>query len=125
MNLSRLLIIHAIITLAAGIVLIAAPELIPQTVNIRITKEQYLVCYLLGGAEIALAFLSFFARELTDLKSLRLISVTFIVFHAATAMVELLAFMSGTSEKVLVNVLLRQIFIVLFWYYGIKKQQHE
>jgi uncharacterized BrkB/YihY/UPF0761 family membrane protein len=120
-NLHRLLIVHAFITFAAGMVLIVAPEQIPKAVDIRIDRSAYLVCYLLGSAELALAFLSYYSRRLTDLKSLRLVCVTFIVFHAATAAVEIYALLQEGSVKIWGNVALRVIIILLFWYYGIRQ----
>src|SRR5215217_4552308 len=121
MNLARLLIIHAIITFAAGVVLIVAPERIPQAVNIRMEPQAFLLCYLLGSAELALAFLSFYSRTLTDVKSLRLISITFIVFHAVTAAVEVYATTQGVSVKLWGNVALRVVISFLFWYYGVRQ----
>ncbi len=61
MNLKILLLIHAIITLAAGIVLVVAPTIIPQTVNIKIAPDEYLLCYFLAAAEFGIAYLSFFS----------------------------------------------------------------
>lgn len=121
MNLNRLFIIHAIVTFAAGVVLIAAPEKIPNTVGIHIDQQAYFLCYLLGSAELALAFLSYFSRTLTEYKSLRLISFTFIAFHFSTAAVELYAFTQGASVKLFVNMALRIIIAVLFLYYGVLK----
>jgi hypothetical protein len=121
MNLKRLFIIHAIITFAAGIVLIVSPAAIPHTVDIGIQPDQNLLCYLLGAAELALAYLSFQARSIEDPKIRRLISMTFIVFHGSTAAVELLAFSEGTDSKILVNVFLRVIIMFLFFFYGIRK----
>lgn len=122
MNLKRLLLVHAIITFAAGIVLIVSPKIIPKTVGIEISTSQNLLSYLLGTAEIALAYLSFCARKISDIKGLRLISTTFIIFHALTAVVELIAFNQGLNVKILANVLLRILIVFLFFVYGIKNQ---
>jgi len=121
MNINKLLIIHAIITLAAGIVLIAAPTLIPATVNIKIAPNEYLLCYFLGAAEIAMAYLSFFSSKIKEPGTLRLISSTFIIFHLVTGMVELYAFLQGVSPKILLNIILRILIVVLFIYYGYYK----
>lgn len=121
MKLRNLLAIHAFITLAAGIKLIVEPERIPKIVGISVDQSAYLLCYLLGAAELALAFLSFHSSKLTDGKSLRLICSTFILFHAATAAVEILAFAQGTSAKIWANIALRVLIVFLFWYYGIRK----
>src|SRR5215218_5003607 len=119
-RLRRLLLIHAVITFAAGVVLIVAPQQIPKAVTIRLPHDAYLIAYLLGAAELALAFLSFQSRALTDAKSLRLICFAFIIFHAASAAVELYAIAQGASIKVWGNVALRILMIILFFYYGVR-----
>lgn len=121
MNLSRLFVLHAIVTFAAGVVLIVAPELIPGAVGITIDPSVYLVCYLLGASEIAIAFLSYYAKNLTDQPALRLISLTFVVFHPVTAVVEVFAFMQGVSAAIWSNVALRVIAVILFGYYGLRQ----
>ena len=118
MNLSRLFFLHGLVTFLAGLVLIAVPSAIPSAVDIAIQKDSYLICYLLGAAEVAIAFLSFAASRFTDLKSLRLIIYTMIVFHAGTSAVELLAIQQGESSKLWVNVVIRIVVIFLFLYYG-------
>jgi len=77
MNLKKLLLIHAIITLAAGIVLVIAPSLIPKTVNIEPLPNQYLLCYFLRASEIGIAYLSFFSRFIKDKYALRIVSEIF------------------------------------------------
>lgn len=81
MTLSSLFYIHSFVTLLAALVLIVKPEAIPSTVNITVTEQQYLICYLLAAAELAISFLSFGAAYLKDVKALRLISLCFIAFH--------------------------------------------
>jgi hypothetical protein len=125
MSLNKLFIIHAIITLAASIVLIVSPALIPETVNIKITPNEYLICYFLGAAEFAIAYLSFFSIKIKDPKVLRLISSTFIVFHITTGILELVAFTQGISIKIIANIVLRIIVSVLFAYYGIYKTSNK
>jgi len=49
---------HALVTAAAGIVLVAAPAAIPGTVGIRLETGAELLCYLLAGAEFGFAALS-------------------------------------------------------------------
>jgi hypothetical protein len=109
-----LLLIHAILTIAAGMVLIIAPAQIPSSVDINVAREQYLICYLLGAAELAIGYLSFTARKLTDAKSLRVIALTFIIFHVATAAVELLAITQGASSMLWANIVVRLIVAALF-----------
>jgi len=89
MNLYKLLVAHAVVTCEAGVVLIVSPQTIPGTINIHVDKSAYLLCYLLGASEILIAFLSFIIRKLTDSKALKFVSLTMIVFHGSTAVVEL------------------------------------
>jgi multisubunit Na+/H+ antiporter MnhC subunit len=125
MTLRRLLIIHALPTFAAGLVLILAPSLIPSVIGISISPNAYLVCYLLGAAELAIAFLSFFAKDLHDRQSLRLIALTFIIFHLATALVEIYAYAQGIHAAVWANVALRVIVAALFYHFGLRKAPKE
>lgn len=123
MNLQRLLFIHAIITIAAGILLVVAPAAIPQTVNIQLTSNQYLLCYFLGAAEFAIAYLSFFSRNIKDYHALRIIIITFIIFHGATGILELYALQQGLTSKIIANIILRIIIVGLFYFYGIYKNK--
>jgi hypothetical protein len=121
MNLSKLLLIHAALTFAAGVVLILAPSAIPGAVGIHVEPTAYLVCYLLGSSELGLAFLSFFSRSLTDASTMRLVCWTFIVVHASTALVEVYAVArGGVGAAVCANVALRVLVVVLFIHYGIR-----
>jgi hypothetical protein len=107
MLLSRLLVVHALLTGAAGVVLIGAPALIPQAVDLPLPPGAYLLCYLLGAAELALAYLSYAGRRLTDAPARRLLCYTLCFFHGATAGVELLALYQGSSPTLWANVALR------------------
>jgi hypothetical protein len=122
MNLSRLLFLHGVVTLAAGVVLIAVPGAIPGAVGIDVPTTADLVPYMLGAAEIAIAVLSFGASRLHDRPALQLVSITIIVFHLATAAVEALAFAQGGPRAgVWANVAVRVAVVALFAYYGLRK----
>ena len=114
-----LLLAHGLITFAASIVLIFAPTVIPKTVNIDISPNEYLLCYFLGAAELGIAFLSVFARKIEDKHSLRLISTTFIIFHLSTGVLEIVALTNGLGSKIIFNVFLRAVISILFWHFGI------
>lgn len=125
MNLSRLLLIHAIITLGAGFVLIVAPGMIPATVGIRMDPSAYLICYLLGAAELSIAVLSLYGSSPRHSDALRVICLTIIVFHAFSAIVEILAYIQGVSAAIWINVAVRVIAVILFVYYGIYKNTEK
>jgi peptidoglycan/LPS O-acetylase OafA/YrhL len=122
-NLKLLLIIHAVITLAAAIVLVIAPALIPKTVDIEIAHDQYLLSYFLGAAELGIAYLSFQSRKIKDRYALKIIIVSFIIFHIATGLLEAYGLTQGLSSKIIGNIVLRIIIVALFCYYGIYKNK--
>ena len=107
MNLSRLLLIHAIIVFAAGFALIVAPGMIPAVVGVRIDPGAYLICYLLGAAELSIGVLSLYGSSPRKTDSLSVIVLTIIVFHVSSAIVEILAFAHGISEMIWINVAVR------------------
>ena len=124
-NLSNLLLLHAVVTFAAGVALIAVPGWIPQQVGINIDPSAYLVCYLLGSYEFGLAWLSYQARYLTDARSLRLVCSTFIVVHASTAAVELYSYARGVGTAIWGNIALRVVVVGLFAYVGLRTTSGE
>src|SRR6218665_1020952 len=98
-----LLLVHGLITFAASVVLILAPAAIPKMVDIYISPDPYLLCYFLGAAQMSIAFLSFFARNISDPYALRIVCSSFIVFHIATALLEIYAFIKGVDSAILFN----------------------
>lgn len=116
MNLSRLFVVHGVITFAAGVVLVVEPGLIPSTVGVVLPPAANLIAYLLGGAELAIAVLSIGAARLKDVQALRLVVVTFTVFHLSTAAFELYAMVDGLSAKIIANVVVRIVVTGLFWW---------
>jgi len=115
-GLRRLLVIHGFITLAAGIVLTVAPDLIPNAVGIRLEPSAYVVAYLLAGAELALAVLSFGGSRVTDPRALGLIVWSFMVFHGSSGVLEIYAYAQGVSVAILGNVAARVVIVGLFAY---------
>jgi hypothetical protein len=124
-NLARLLVAHAILTLAAAVVLVIAPDLIPGAVGVELDADAYVVSYLLGTAELAIAALSFGAARLKDPQALRLVCSVLIVFHLSTAAVEAYAYIQGVSARIWGNVVIRIVVAALFAYYGAVKPQRE
>lgn len=111
------LFVHALVTLAAGIVLVAAPESIPSTVGVTLSGKAQLLAFFLGAAEISIAFLSFGARRIQDFRALSLVIWTFIVFHLATAVVELYDMMlHGFSPVLWANIAVRVAVVAFFVY---------
>ena len=117
-----LFVIHAIVTFAASIALIVAPAWIPEMINIEINREQYMLSYFLGAAELAIAFLSFQSRNITDKYALKNIVVTFIIFHVVTGLLLPLGAFDGINMKIIIgNIILRVIISSLFYFFGINK----
>jgi len=107
-----LFLAHGVVTLAAAVVLVVAPNLIPSTVGLALTPGQFLLPFLLAGAELAIAFLSFAATRLTDARAVSVIALGFAVMHLATAVLELFAPLN--SPVLYANVALRVVVAVLF-----------
>ena len=115
-GLRTLLVIHGFITLAAGIVLAIAPDLIPSVVGIRLAPNTNLVAYLLAGAEFGFSVLSFGGSRLTDPRALRLIVWSCIAFHVSSGVLEIYAYAQGGSVAILGNVAARAVISALFAY---------
>jgi len=115
-GLRALLVIHGVITMAAGIVLVVAPGLIPRVVGIDLEPSANVLAYLLAGAEFGLAVLSFGASRLTDARAVRLIVWSFIAFHGSSGVLELYAYAQGAGVAILSNVVARAVIVGLFAY---------
>ena len=117
--------IHAALTFAAFVVLVARPTAIPGRVGLHLDPPAYLVCRLLAAAELGLSVMSWGARTITDVKALRLIITTFVVFHAVSGLLEIYAFTKGLSPAIWGNVGLRMVVIAFFVWYGKTLAHHE
>ena len=115
-GLRTLLVIHGFITLAAGVVLTLAPDLIPGAVGIHLDPSAYMVAYLLAGAEFSLAVLSFGGSRVIDPRALRLIVWTLIAFHGSSGILEIYAYARGGNVAILGNVAARAAMVGLFAY---------
>lgn len=113
LTLRRVFVVHAVVVFAASIVLVVAPSVIPATVGIVLEPKAYLLSYFLAAAELGLAFLSFGARDLTDPRAVRLVVRSFVVFHGATALLEVYAQRNHFEPVLVVNVLVRAGVIAL------------
>ena len=83
-----LFVVHGIVTLAAAVVLTVFPAAIPATVGISLGVDASLLSYFLAAAELAIGMLSIGATRLGDPAALTLIALVFVVFHLATAALE-------------------------------------
>jgi hypothetical protein len=122
MVLRLLFTVHAVLAVAAGIVLVIAPAAIPRAVGISITPAAFLLCYLLSAAELCIGLISWGARKLTDADAIRLIAASFIVFHGASALLEIRAFRAGVSGAIWANVVVRVVAVALFSHYGLMRR---
>jgi hypothetical protein len=82
------LVVHGLITLAGAAVLMVFPTAIPSAVGITLDRPEYLLAYLVGAAELAVAVLSFGAARLTDWAALRLIVATLVVLHLTSGVLD-------------------------------------
>jgi hypothetical protein len=82
-------LVHGLITLAGAVVLTASPTAIPSAAGLTVERPEYLLVYLVGAAELAVAVLSFGATRLTDPAALWLIVLTFVVLHGFSGILDI------------------------------------
>jgi len=106
---------HGLITLAGAVVLMVFPTAIPSMVGMTIGRQEYLLVYLVGAAELAVAVLSFGATQLTDVAALRLIVTTFVVLHGVSGILDLV-YMGVTEPNatIIANTVARFVVVAVF-----------
>jgi len=108
-------VVHGLITLAGAVVLAVFPTAIPSAVGITVERPQYLLVYLVGAAELAVAVLSFGATRLTDESALRLVVTTFVVLHGASGVLDLVYMgVIGLNTTIIANTVLRFAVVAVF-----------
>lgn len=117
-----LLVVNAVATLAAGVVLLLFPAAIPATVGIVLPSEANFVAWLLGSAELGLAALCALALRLTDRGALRLVAWTMLVSHLSAALADALALAQGLAPVAIgTNLAIRLLMAALFWWLGLRR----
>ena len=108
-------VVHGLITLAGAVVLTVFPAAIPSAVGITVERPEYLLVYLVGAAELAVAVLSFGATRLTDPAALRLVVTTFVVLHGASGLLDLVYMgVIGPNAVIIANTVLRFAVVAVF-----------
>lgn len=108
-------IVHGVITLAGAVVLTVFPTAIPSAVGITVTRQEYLLVYLVGAAELAVAVLSFGAARLTDPAALRLVVTTFVVLHGFSGVLDLVYLgVTEVNGTIIANTVARFAVVVVF-----------
>lgn len=122
-SLKVLLIVNAVFTFLGGVGLMFFPEKITYGI---IPNHQYnFIFYLLGVCAISLAYLSFAAAKLTDNAGLKIVVITFLIFHGATMLVGIITILKGVSIFVLVNAVVHFLFFMAFFAAGRKFFIHQ
>ena len=117
---------HGLITLAGAVVLTVFPTAIPSAVGIALERPQYLLVYLVGAAELAVAVLSFGATRLTDQAALRLVVTTFVVLHGASGVLDLVYMgVIGPNTTVIANTVLRFAVVAVFLFVWRAARSHH
>jgi hypothetical protein len=107
--------VHGLITLAGAVVLMVFPTAIPSAVGITLERQDYLLTYLVGAAELAVAVLSFGASRLTDVAALRLIVTTLVVLHLCSGVLDLVYMgLTEMNTTMVVNTVLRFTVVAVF-----------
>lgn len=121
-TLRAVFVIHGLITLAGAAVLMVFPTAIPSAVGISLERGDYLLVYLVGAAELAVAVLSFGAARLTDLQALGLVVTTLVVLHLTSGILDLVYMgMTRVGATMVANTILRftvVVVLVAVWRYA-------
>jgi hypothetical protein len=109
------LLAHGLITLAGAVVLTVFPTAIPSAVGITVERPDYLLVYLVGAAELAVAVLSFGATRLTDPAALGLVVMTFVVLHGASGILDVVYMaVTDVNGTMIANTVARFSVVVVF-----------
>jgi hypothetical protein len=111
--LRTVILINAIATIAAGVVLFVVPGAIPSVVGITLAPDQAFVAWLLGAAEFAVAALCIGSVHSPSHDVLRLATTTLLVFHTASAVADGLALAQAWSISIALNLVLRVLMVIL------------
>jgi hypothetical protein len=113
---TRVLQAHAVLTAAAGVVLVVRPAAIPGIVGIQLAPDAYLLGYLLAAAELGFAALSWRGARLVDPDAVRVIIFACVVLHAFSAALETVVWISRPSPILMANIAIRvAVVAVLLW----------
>ncbi len=113
-TLRAVLVVHGLITLAGAVVLMVFPTAIPSMVGITLERQDYLLVYLVGAAELAVAVLSFGAARLADAAALRLIVMTLVVLHLASGILDIVYMaLTQPNATMIANTVLRFVVVAV------------
>jgi hypothetical protein len=119
------LMAHGLVTLAGAIVLTVFPTAIPSTVGITVGRPDYLLVYLVGAAELAVAVLSFGATRLTDPAALRLIVTTFVVLHGASGILDVVYMAVTDVNSTMIANTVARFTVVLVFLLALRANRHQ
>lgn len=110
------LVIQGVVSLIGAVVMAAAPGALPAAVGITIGRDDYLLPYLLGAAELAVAVLSFGVLRLSDAAAVRLIVMTFVLLHVVSGVLTLVYGVSvGAIGSVIPGIMARFVVAAALW----------
>src|ERR1700754_2217456 len=108
-------VVHGLITLAGAVVLMVFPTAIPSVVGIDVQRPEYLLVYLVGAAEFAVAVLSFGAARLTDPAALGLVVTTFVALHGVSGILDVVYMgMTEVNGTIIANTVARFVVVAVF-----------
>lgn len=106
------LLINAIATCAAAIVLVVMPGAIPGAVGIPVYKTQFFIAYLLAAGEMGFCVLASLALWASR-DGVRIAVYSLVVMHVAAGAAGVMAVAEGESSSILLNVVARVIVVGL------------
>lgn len=119
-----LVLLNAIAAAAAAVVLVAAPSAIPAVAGVSIKEHQFLLCYLLAGAELAIAALCLCALRSGHGEIMRITAVTLIVLHISTSAFAVFGYAIGSGPGIWFNIGVR-VAIALLLGLTLRAERHS
>jgi hypothetical protein len=110
--LRAMFLVNAFAALSAAIVLVVSPNAIPGVAGLHLDPDEFLLCYLLAGAEAAIAMLCIYAFCSRCEEVTRVAAMTLIVLHASTSALAAFAILQGASTGIWWNIVARVLIVI-------------
>lgn len=123
MNFKTLLLVSAILSSATFVLLVLVPTSIPGAFGIQLSPKQYLLSYLIGGGDLAIAYLSLAGRRIKEVSTIRILAWYLILFHAQFGLLSIYSLAQDNELNLGGNIAFRAIVVAMFYYFGIYKNK--
>ena len=110
--LRAMFLLNAVAAVLAAAVLVVFPNAIPGVAGLHLAPQEFLLCYLVAGAEVAIATLCIIAFLSHSHETARVTAVTLVALHASTSAFAAFAISQGSSSGIWWNIAARVIIVI-------------